>query len=466
MVVKKSKIVKNDKLFNKKESYWKEMSTNEIKKVFAFSDEYKKFLNVSKTERLCVQNVVKTLTSKGFKDINTIKTLNTGDKVYKLFKEKVVISAIVGKDKSSWQLIGSHTDSPRLDLKPNPLYEDSGIGLLQSHYYGGIKKYHWVNLPLAMHGIVYTKEGKKIEIHLGEEENEPKFIISDLLPHLAKDQMEKKASVVITGEELNIIVGNIPFDDKDVKDKVKLNILKILEKHFKLHEEDFGFAEFEFVPAGKAIDIGLDASMVGSYGQDDKVCVYTSLMAFIDLNKTNKTAIGFFVDKEEIGSTGDTGAQSFALLNFAQEYLEKSGLKISTGKLFENSKAISADVTAAYHPMYKEVSDAQNSSYLGKGVSVEKYGGSGGKYSTNDAGAEYMNYIRSLLVKYKIPFQVGEIGKVDIGGGGTIAMFMSRYGMDCIDIGPCVLGMHSPCEVTSKADIYSAYLFYKAFFEN
>lgn len=457
---------KNESLFNTKESYWKQMSEPQKKKVFDFSEKYKKFLTENKTERLCVQTIVKTLKSQKFEDISKKTTLKTGDKVYKLFKEKVVIAAIVGKDNKSWHLIGSHTDSPRLDLKPNPIYEDSDLALMQSHYYGGIKKYHWVNVPLAMHGIVYTKAGKKIEIHLGEKDGEPKFIISDLLPHLAKDQMDKTANKVVEGEHLNIIIGNMPFDDKDVKEKVKLNVLKILEKHYKLSEEDFGFAEFEFVPAGNAVDIGLDASMVGSYGQDDRICVYTSLMALIDSKKFDRTAIGFFVDKEEIGSTGDTGAQSFALLNFAQEYIAKTGLKISTGALFENSQSISADVTAAMNPTYKDVQDPKNASFLGKGVSVEKYGGSGGKYSTHDSGAEFMSYIRSLLVKHKLPFQVGELGKIDIGGGGTIAMFMSRYGMDCVDIGPCVLGMHSPCEVTSKADIYSAYLLYKAFFED
>ncbi|MGE0792556.1 MAG: aminopeptidase [Candidatus Woesearchaeota archaeon] len=455
----------NKELFQTRESYWNNLSTKQQKEVFEFSEKYKKFLSENKTERLCAINIVKTLQSQKFKNISTMKQLKEGDKVYKLFKEKVVIAAIVGKDKT-WNLIGSHTDSPRIDLKPNPIYEEADLVLFKSHYYGGIKKYQWVNTPLAMHGIVYTKKGEKIEIHLGETENEPKFIISDLLPHLAKDQMDKPAIKVIDGEQMNIILGNIPLEDKDVKEKFKLNILKILEKNYKISEEDFNFAEFEFVPAGKAMDVGLDCSMVGSYGQDDRVCVYTSLQALTEAKKVNKTAIGFFVDKEEIGSTGDTGAQSFALLNFAQEYIEKTGLKIQTGELFENSKAISADVTSAFDPAYKEVFDKYNVSYLGRGVSIEKYGGGGGKYSTHDSGAEYMSYLRSILIKHKLPYQMGEIGKVDIGGGGTIAMFMSRYGMDCVDAGPCVLGMHSPCEVTSKADIYSAYLFYKAFFED
>ena len=464
-IIMKQTKSKNELLFDKKESYWKSMSTNEIKKVFTFADEYKSFLDTSKTERLCVENVVKILKKNNFKELSSVKTLKQGDKIYKLFKEKVVIASIIGKENDCWNLIGSHTDSPRLDLKPNPLYEHSELGLLKSHYYGGIKKYQWVNTPLSLHGIIYTKENKKIEIHLGERDGEPKFLISDLLPHLAKDQMEKKASLVVSGEELNILFGNMPLQDKNVKEKIKLNILTMLAKHYKMSEQDFNFAEFEFVPSGKAIDIGLDASMIGSYGQDDKVCVYTSMKALLDAKKFNKTAVAFFVDKEEIGSTGNTGAQSYALLNFAQEYIQKTGLKIETGKLFENSKAISADVTAAFNPTYPEVSDPQNSSYLGKGVSVERYGGSGGKYSTNDANAEFMGHIRSILVKNKLPYQTGELGKIDVGGGGTIAMFMSKYGMDCVDVGPCVLGMHSPYEVTSKADVYSAYLLYKAFFE-
>lgn len=457
---------KNDSLILKKESYWTKLSSAEQKKVFDFAKEYMQFLDKSKTERLCVEYIVDSLKKNDFKDINATNKLKVGDKVFKLFKEKVVIAAIVGKNNTAWNLIGSHTDSPRLDLKPNPIYEDSELALMQSHYYGGIKKYQWVNRPLALHGVVYTKKGKKITLSIGENEEDTKFIISDLLPHLAKSQMEKPANDVINGEQLNILVGNIPVNDKKEKQKIKLNILKILNSKYGLEEEDFNFAEFEFVPTDKATDIGFDRSMVGSYGQDDKVCVFTSLKALLNLNKLNTTAIGFFVDKEEIGSTGDTGAQSYALLNFAQEYIQKLDLKLQTGKLFENSDAISADVTASFDPTYKEVFDTKNASYLGRGICVEKYGGSGGKYSTNDASAEYMSKIRQILIKNKISFQIGEISKVDVGGGGTIAMFISKYGMNCVDAGPCLLGMHSPCEISSKADVYAAYLFYKAFYED
>ena len=461
---KKSKV---KDLLLKKESVWKTITSKKEKEIHSFSENYKQFLGVSKTERLCAQNVVEELKKNGFKDITTCQKLVTGDKIYKFFKEKVVLAAIVGKKKDEWQLLCSHLDSPRLDLKPNPLYEDSDLALLQSHYYGGIKKYHWVNIPLAIHGVIHTKKGKKIVVDIGEKDDEPKVIISDLLPHLARTQMKKTADKVVEGEELNIIVGNKPLDDKDkeLKEFVKLNTLKILNDEYGLEEEDLSFAELELVPIGKPVDIGFDKSMIGAYGQDDKVCVYTTLKAMIDCKLTKKTAVAFFADKEEIGSVGDTGAQSFVLQTFAQEYLEKTALKLTSGALFENSKAISADVTVALNPTYKDVSDPKNCALLGKGVSIDKYTGSGGKFMSNDASAEFMNQVRQIFIKNKIVHQHSELGKIDVGGGGTIAMFLSRFGMSCVDVGPAVLGMHSPCEITSKADIYEAYLFYKAFIE-
>ena len=316
-----------------------------------------------------------------------------------------------------------------------------------------------------MHGIAHTKAGKKVIINLGERENEPKFIIPDLLPHLAKTQLEKKGEKIVEGEELNILVGNQPLNDKKIKEQVKFTILQHLHRKYGLVEEDFAAAELELVPLTNPLDIGFDRSMIGAYGQDDKVCVYSSLMALTQTKTPKQTAVAFFVDKEEIGSTGDTGAASFILQNFAYDYVCTCGLKLDVSRLFENSQAISADVTAGMNPNYKDVHDPHNASHLGRGVSIEKYGGSWGKYGTHDTRAEYMNDIRQLLDKNKIPWQTGELGKVDLGGGGTIAMFLSRYGMDCVDAGPCLLGMHSPCEVTSKIDFYCAYLLYRAFFK-
>lgn len=468
MTAKEEKKSKNkileEKLFYKKESAWTDFEDAEHKKIFSFSEHYKKFIGESRTERLCISNIISILEKNGFKNIDHVKSVKKGDKVYRPYKGKSLIAFVAGETLDTFRLIGSHADSPRLDLKPNPLYQNSELALLESHYYGGIKKFHWVNTPLEMHGVIFTKSGKEIVLNIGSNDNDPKFIIPDLLPHLAKEQMKKDGTKVIEGEDLNILFGHIPVRDKDVKEKIKFSVLKYLHDTYGLIEEDFICAELEFVPSQKPVDIGLDRGLVGAYGQDDRVCVYTSLMALVDTTKPLHTAVAYFSDKEETGSSGDTGAESFALMNFAQEYVRLTGIKKDPWKLLESSKAISADVTVAMDPTYASVNDPQNVSYLGKGVSIEKYGGGGGKYNTNDAHAEYMQHIRQLADKHKIPWQTGEMGKLDIGGGGTIAMFMSRYGMDCIDAGPCLLGMHSICEVASKADIYSAYLLYKAFF--
>jgi len=453
-----------EKLFYKKESAWTDFKDTEHKKIFDFAYNYKTFLTESKTERLCIENIKKILDKSGFKNIENLKSAKKGDRGYKIFKGKSLTAFVVGEKMDEFRLIGSHVDSPRLDLKPSPLYQNSELALLKSHYYGGIKKFHWVNTPLELHGIAFTKSGKSIEIHIGDKDADPKFIIPDLLPHLAKEQMKKEGSKVIEGEELNIICGHIPLRDKDIKDKVKFTILKYLNDEFGLIEEDFAFAELEFVPAQKSIDIGFDRGLIGGYGQDDRVCVYSSLMALTETKNPSRTAVAYFTDKEETGSYGDTGAESFSLVNFTFDYIKLTGLNILPWKILESSKAISADVTTAMDPTFSSVNDPQNVSYLGKGVSIEKYGGGGGKYNTNDAHAEYMQFLRNIADKNSIPWQTGEMGKIDIGGGGTIAMFMSRFGMDCVDAGPCVLGMHSTCEVTSKADIYSAHLLYKTFF--
>ncbi|HOP62219.1 MAG TPA: aminopeptidase [Spirochaetota bacterium] len=468
MTVKEDNKKKNkkleEKLFYKKESAWTDLPDQDHKKIFTFSEGYKKFLTDSATERLCIKNISAVLEKAGFKNIENIKSVKKGDRVYRSFKGKTLIAFVAGEDPESIRLIGSHVDSPRLDLKPNPLYQNSELALLQSHYYGGIKKFHWVNTPLEMHGVIFRKSGKEIILRIGAEEGDPKFIIPDLLPHLAKEQMKKDGTKVIEGEDLNILFGHIPVRDKDIKEKIKFNILKYLNETYGIIEEDFICSELEFVPSQKPVDIGLDRGLIGAYGQDDRVCVYTSLMAIAATEKPAHTAVAYFSDKEETGSYGDTGAESFSLMNFANEYARLTGIKKDPWKLLESAKAISADVTAAMDPTFSSVNDPQNVSFLGKGISIEKYGGGGGKYNTNDAHAEYMQYMRHLADRNKIPWQTGEMGKLDIGGGGTIAMLMSRYGMDCLDAGPSLLGMHSVCEVASKADIYAAFLLYKAFF--
>ncbi len=468
MVDKKEKTNPNkkleEKLVYKKESAWTDFKDSEHKKIFEFAENYKSFLTDSKTERLCIENIIKILEKSGFKNIEKLKTVKKGDRGYRVFKGKTLTAFVVGEKKDEFRLIGSHVDSPRLDLKPFPLYQSSELALLKSHYYGGIKKFHWVNTPLELHGVAFTKSGKTTPIHIGDKADDPKFIIPDLLPHLAKEQMKKEGSKLIEGEELNIICGHLPVRDKDIKDKVKFMILKYLNDAYGLIEEDLAFAELEFAPAQKCTDIGFDRGLIGGYGQDDRVCVYSSLMALTGTANPARTAVAYFADKEETGSYGDTGAESFSLVNFTFEYIRLAGLNILPWKILEASKAISADVTTAMDPTFSSVNDPQNVSYIGKGVSIEKYGGGGGKYNTNDAHAEYMQYIRGMADKHSIPWQTGEMGKIDIGGGGTIAMFMSRFGMDCVDAGPCVLGMHSTCEVTSKADLYSAHLLYKAFF--
>jgi len=447
----------------KKQSVWEQTSPAEHKKIFSFNEDYKTFLKHAKTERLTVSYLVAQLKKNGFTLFSNQKS-KTGDKLFLVFKEKVVFAWIVGKQKEQMVLIGSHSDSPRLDLKPLPLVEDSSMALFKTHYYGGIKKYHWVNTPLSLHGVVYTKAGKEITISLGEKDNEPVFIIPDLLPHLARQQYEKKVSNFIEGEQMMVVVGGIPIKDDDLQEKIKIAILEKLNKQYGVVEEDFVSAELSFVPQAQPKDVGFDASIIGAYGHDDGVCVYTSLQALLDCEKPNSTAVALFIDKEEIGSDGDTGAQSYVLRYFAEKYLTSINSKLSVDMFLSQANSLSADVTSGLNPNYKDAQDPTNVSLLGHGVSLEKYGGGGGKYSTNDASAKYMSFIRQILLTEKIMWQTGENGRVDLGGGGTIAKYFSRYGMSCVDIGPCVLGMHSPYELVSKADVYEAYRCYKAFF--
>ncbi|MGM5488551.1 MAG: aminopeptidase [Nanobdellota archaeon] len=446
--------------FYKNTSSWPELSHKEV---YAFAQDYKSFLQNAKTERESVRKIEATLQENGFEDITKKQSLHPSDKIYKVIRNRCILAAVIGHE-ATFRIIGSHIDSPRLDLKPSPLFEDSSLAMLRSHYYGGIKKYNWLNIPLAMHAVIHTKKGKQ-EITVGEEESEPKFLIPDLLPHLARDQMEKKMREAVKGEDLQIIIGNIPVDDEKVKERVKFQVLKLLNKEYGIIEKDLLSADISFVPAQKPVDIGFDQSMIAAYGHDDRACAYTSLRALLDVKKPQHTAVCFFADKEEIGSYGDTGAQSKALEYFMGDILHLAGRKERITTVFEDSKALSGDVTVAIDPIYKDVHDPTNASYLGHGVSVEKFGGAGGKYSTNDASSEYMSWYVGMLDKHGISWQTGELGKIDIGGGGTIAMFMAKYGLEVIDVGPCVLGMHTTTEVCSKADIYSTYTAYKVFFE-
>jgi len=448
------------KLFYTPKSSWSGYENEQSKKIFDFAESYKKFLALAKTERLCIRALSDRLTAEGFRAVSVQSKLKKNSKFFSIIRGKCLIAGIAGNNPSAFQIIGSHGDSPRLDLKPVPLYEDSELVLCKSHYYGGIKKYHWVNTPLALHGIVCTDKGQT-EVHIGENDDECKFIIPDLLPHLSQEQMKKEPGKIIEGEELNVITGHIPHPNKELKEKIKTAVLSALNKKYGITEKDFITAELSFVPAGKPCDIGLDRGLTGGYGQDDRVCAFASVEALCGLKETAHTALVLITDKEEVGSPGNTGAESTLLPDFVHEYAPRAG--VVPEQILKNSRAISADVTAAVDPTFKSVHELKNASFLGRGVSIEKYGGSRGKYSSNDAHAEYMYYMRKLADTHRIPWQAGELGKVDLGGGGTIAMYLSRFGMDCVDAGPCMLGMHSPCEITSKADVYAAYELYKAF---
>ncbi len=409
----------------------------------------------------------KILEEKGFKDVNTIDEIKPGDKVYYNNREKSVYIAVIGKEKleKGLNIVGAHIDSPRLDLKPNPLYEDNGFAYLKTHYYGGIKKYQWTTIPLAIHGVIVKSTGEKIDICIGEDEDEPIFTITDLLPHLAVEQMEKKLKDGINGEDLNVLIGSIPMQDKDESEKIKLNILTLLNEKYGIKEIDFVSSELEIVPAFKARSLGFDKSMVAAYGQDDRVCAYTSIRAILEVENPQKTAVCILSDKEEIGSYGNTGMESHVFDMFISELLNKVGENRPNllEKVFCNSKMLSADVDAGLDPIYASVSDKNNAARLGYGIGMNKYTGARGKSGASDANAEYVAEIRKIFETAQIPYQISELGKVDIGGGGTIALILADKGIDVIDCGVPVLSMHAPYEVTSKFDVYCAYKGYLAF---
>lgn len=457
-----------EKLLVKRKNGWEDLSEAEKKKVLKFSDEYINFLNNGKTERECVKEAQKIAEASGFKPLEKYKKLKAGDKVYCINRNKNIILAVIGSEKmeDGINVVGAHLDSPRLDLKPNPLYEDTGFAYFKTQYYGGIKKYQWVTLPLAIHGVVALKNGKIVDIKIGDEEDDITFVITDLLPHMARKQMEKKAPEVIEGEALNLLIGSIPFKDEKVNEKVKLNVMKILNEKYGIIEEDFLSAELEIVPAMKAKSLGFDKSMVAGYGQDDKVCSFASLKAICEIEKPAKTAVCLLVDKEEIGSVGNTGMESLAFETFLGELFALTGEDKTPNilhRVYQNSKMLSADVDGAFDPIYASVADKRNASFFGQGVGMNKYTGGRGKSGANDANAEFIAEIRKLFDDNGVKYQISELGKVDEGGGGTIAYILANKGMDVIDCGTPVLSMHSPYEATSKFDVYMSYLAYKVF---
>ena len=456
-----------NKLFNKKKSGWLEIENEEGSKIFSFCEGYMDYLNKAKTEREFIAEAKKKAEENGFKDINTIQNLQSGDKVYFINRNKSMYLAVIGKQpiENGLHIVGAHVDSPRLDLKPNPLYEDGELAYFNTHYYGGIKKYQWTAIPLSIHGVIVKTNGEKITVNIGEDEKDPIFTITDLLPHLAKEQVSKKLAEAIEGENLDLLVGSIPYKDTESKEKVKLNILNLLNQKYGITEADLQSSELELVPCFKARSLGFDMGLVAAYGQDDKVCSYTALTALMEVNEPPKTAVCILSDKEEIGSMGNTGMESHVFDYFISELLNKRGENRVNllDKVFCYSKMLSSDVDAAFDPLYSNVSDKNNSGYLSKGLTLNKYTGSRGKSGASDANAEYVAWVRDLFEKNKIKYQMSELGKVDVGGGGTIAYILANKGVDVIDCGVGVLSMHAPYEVTSKYDIYTAYRAYKAF---
>jgi len=452
----------------KDRSCWPRMDEEKIRAAYQFNDVYINFLTRAKTEREAVEEIIRLAEDKGFKDISKIDAIKPGDKIIITSKGKVAALAVIGSEplQEGLNLVVSHIDSPRLDLKARPAYEADGMALLKTHYYGGIKKYQWLAMPLALHGVVVKKDGRVIKVVLGENPTEPVLTISDLLPHLAKDQMEKKMSEAINAESLNALIGTRP-ETGCGNDPIKTYIMKLLQEKYNIDEDDFTSAELQLVPAYPAREVGLDRSMVGAYGQDDRVCAYTSLMAALEVEQPQRTALCLFVDKEEIGSSGNTGLQSLLIENIVSDIMNKAGVKdyYSLRQALSLSSALSADVNAAVDPNYPEVFEKMNCSFMSNGVVVTKYTGSRGKSGSNDANPEFIARIRRLFDEAGVVWQVGELGKVDIGGGGTVAQYMAYYGMEVVDCGVALLGMHSPFEVASKLDIYMAYLGYKAFMQ-
>ena len=471
---KKSKV--KDELFAKYPNLYEGIRKDDKEACDAFAEEYKAFINKSKTEREFTQNGIEAAVSLGFCDISQKKVLKPGDKVYSSIKDKGLILAVAGKKpvREGFNILGAHIDSPRLDLKPNPVYEDNETVYFKTHYYGGIKKYQWTTIPLAIHGVIYTRDGQKKTVTVGEDESDPVFYITDLLPHLGGEQMSKKASEFIPGEDLNVIIGGTPLSGNLAgdakKEPYKAQILKFLYKKYGIVEKDFVTAELEIVPAFKARDIGFDRAYIAAYGHDDKVCAYPALMALLAQEKPQKTCITMLTDKEEIGSFANSGAQSVLYENFLMEVVSKLGGgsfdMLTYRKVIAASKMLSTDVTTGFDPKYPNVYEKRNTAFMSHGLKLEKYVGSRGKSGTNEATGDFVSEITRIFSDNSIPWQTGELGRIDAGGGGTISAYMAKYGMSVIDAGVPVWSMHAPYEVISKIDLYYMYLAYRAFIEN
>ena len=449
-----------------KKNAWLKYSDRELKQAEALCEEYKDFISVCKTERECVKEIVRQAEAAGYKNLDKLKKVKAGDKVYSVNKGKAIALFVVGTRplEEGMKILGAHIDSPRIDIKQNPLYEDTEFAMLETHYYGGIKKYQWVTIPLAIHGVVCKKDGTTVDIVIGEDPKDPVVGISDLLIHLSQDQMKKDASKVIEGEDLNVTVGSRPLKDED-KEAVKANILKLLKDKYKIEEDDFMSAELEVVPAGPARDYGLDRSMVMGYGQDDRICAFTSAKALLNTKAIDRTGVCILVDKEEIGSVGATGMHSLFFENMVAELMEKMGdySELKVRRALANSHMLSSDVGAAYDPNYPSVMEKKNCAYMGKGMGFNKFTGSRGKSGSNDANPEFIAKLRAALEKHKVSYQFSELGKVDQGGGGTIAYIMAKYNMEVIDSGVALHNMHAPWEISSKIDIYETEKGYEAF---
>ncbi|WP_430886013.1 aminopeptidase [Fusibacter sp. JL216-2] len=450
---------------------WENADEAQTKEIFSLNDEYKKFLDRGKTERECARDIVKMAQENGYVSVESVieagQKIEPGMKIYALNRDKSIILFVVGKEpiEKGMRIVGGHIDSPRLDLKPFPLYEDSGIAMFKTHYYGGVRKYQWASIPLAMHGVVMNKNGEKINICIGEDADDPVLFITDLLPHLAKDQNQKKLGEAITGEGLNLLVGTIPASDEE-KDKVKTNVMRLLNEKYGIEEIDFTSAELEIVPAGKARDVGFDRSMISAYGHDDRVCSFAGVKAILETENPTYTAVGMFMDKEEVGSMGNTGSESRYFENMVAELIALQADQYSdllVRRSLSATKVLSADVCAAFDPNYPEVSDKRNTSFIGNGVQITKYTGARGKAGCNDANAEFVSEARNLFDANDIVWQIGELGKVDQGGGGTIAYILANAGAEVVDCGTPMLSMHAPYEIVSKADVYMTYKAYKAF---
>lgn len=447
---------------------WEKYKDN-LNEVMEYNEGYKDYISKNKTERACVKDSIRLAKEKGFKPLDSFETLKPGDKVYVNNRDKNIALFVIGNKPltEGMRILGAHIDSPRMDLKQNPLYESEGFVLADTHYYGGVKKYQWVTIPLSLYGVIAKKDGTVVDVVIGEDDNDPVVGISDLLIHLAAEQLDKKAAKVIEGENLDVTLGSMPLVGEE-KDAVKANILKLLKDKYDIEEEDFVSAEIEVVPSGKARDYGLDRSMIAGYGHDDRVCAYTSLTAILDMDVCDYTCCTILVDKEEIGSVGATGAQSLFFENTVGEMLVKMGIDsfVQTRLTLSRSKMLSSDVSAGVDPLFVSVNDKKNAAYLGNGIVFNKYTGARGKSGSNDASAEYVARIRAVMDESNIHYQTAELGKVDLGGGGTIAYILGNYNMDVIDAGIAVLNMHAPMEVVSKVDVYETYQAYKAFLKN